>query len=89
MIRFLLSGLIFGIITLSSSTYASDDSPLPDVVKTPSPPAGPVPIPYPNIGKGAEKPDPKAKENSKRLDKDFDRRGVPQLNHESKFPKSD
>ena len=89
MIRFLLSGLIFGIITLSSSTYASDDSPLPDVVKTPSPPAGPVPIPYPNIGKGADKPDSKAKENSKRVYKGFDRRGVLRLNDRSIYLKPD
>jgi hypothetical protein len=26
----------------------------PDVCKTPAPPAGPVPIPYPNIGKSAD-----------------------------------
>lgn len=26
----------------------------PDVCKTPAPPAGPIPIPYPNIGKAAD-----------------------------------
>lgn len=26
----------------------------PDVCKTPAPPAGPIPIPYPNIGKSAD-----------------------------------
>ena len=76
MIKLLLSGLILGIITLSVSTFASDDSSLPDVVKRPSPPAGPIPIPYPNIGKSADKPDSKEKENRKRVDKDFYRRGV-------------
>lgn len=33
--------------------------------KTPSPAALP-PIPYPNIGKGADKPDSKVKRNKKR-----------------------
>ncbi len=76
MAKLLLSGLVFGMITLSGSTFASDDSPLPIVVKAPSPPAGPVPIPYPNIGKSPEKPDSKSKENRKRVDKEFNRRGV-------------
>ena len=43
------------------------------MVKTPAP-ANPIPIPYPNIGKGAEKPDSKARENEKRVGKDFDRK---------------
>ena len=85
MTKLLLSVLIFGIITLSVNTFASDDPPLPDVVKTPSP-AGPVPIPYPNIGKGADKPESKSKGNSKRVDKDFDRRGVPQIRMNSTPP---
>lgn len=78
MTKLLLSGLIFGTIILSVDTFASDQTPLPDVVKTPSP-AGPVPIPYPNIGKGADTPDSKSKGNSKRVDKEFDRRGMPRF----------
>lgn len=78
MTKFLLSGISLGTITLSGSTFASDDSPLPDVVKTPSP-ANPIPIPYPNIGKSADKPDSKSKGNSKRVDKEFDRRGMPRI----------
>lgn len=68
---------------------ASDDSPLPIVVKAPSPPAGPIPIPYPNIGKGAEKVDSKSKENPKRVDKDFDRRRMLRFGKGSKYKKSD
>jgi cobalamin biosynthesis Mg chelatase CobN len=35
---------------------SSEDTvePLPDVCETPSPPAGPVPIPYPNIAKSSD-----------------------------------
>lgn len=83
---FLLSGLFLGTITLSVNTYASDDSPFPDVVKTPSPPAGPIPIPYPNIGKSAEKPDPKSKETKIRGGRDFDRREMPRSNRRSRHP---
>jgi len=84
----LLSGLILGIVTLSGSTYASDDSPLPDVVKKPSP-ANPVPIPYPNIGKSTDKPDSKLKGNETRVDNDFDRKGVQRFEKGSKYKKSD
>ncbi len=79
MTNFLLSGLFLWVITLSISTYASDDPPFPDVVKTPAP-ANPIPIPYPNIDKGADKPDPKSKGNGKRVDRDFDRRGKQRFN---------
>lgn len=75
MTKSLLSGLFLGMLTQSASTYASDVLPLPDVVRTPTP-AGPIPIPYPNIGKSADKPDSKSKEKSKRVDKDFYRRGM-------------
>ena len=51
-----LSALIAGIITLSGSSYASDDLSFSNVEKTPSP-AGPVPIPYPIIITTPEKPD--------------------------------
>jgi hypothetical protein len=86
MTKSLLSGLFLWVITLSINTYASDDSPLPDVVRTPAPPAAPVPIPYPNIGKGAEKPDSKPKENEKRVGKDFYRRGMPRFDDRSNPP---
>ena len=84
----LLSGLFLVTFTLSCSTYASDETPLPDVVKTPSP-ANPVPIPYPNIRKGADKPDSKEKGIGKRVVNDFDRRGLPRFNEDSKYKKSD
>ena len=84
--RILLSGLFLGMLTLSINTYASDDSPLPDVVKTPAP-TNPIPIPYPNIGKSADKPDSKAK--GKRVDKNFDRRGGLRFEKGSKYLKSD
>ena len=89
MTKSLLSGLFLGILTLSLYTYASDNTPLPDVVRTPAPPAAPIPIPYPNIGKGAEKPDSKPKENEKRVDKDFDRRRVQRFGKGSKYLKTD
>lgn len=76
-------------ILLSGNTFSSDNSPLPDVVNAPSPPAGPIPIPYPNIGKGAEKPDSKDNEDAKRVDKGFDRRGKLQINEGFKYKKSD
>ena len=71
-----LSGLIIGMITLPINIYCTDAPPLPDVVKTPAPPAGPIPIPYPNIGKSVEKPDSKVKGNEKRVDKVSDRRDI-------------
>lgn len=30
---------------------------MPDVCKTPAPPAGPIPIPYPNIGQASDTSD--------------------------------
>lgn len=72
-------------LTLSGSTYASDDLPLPDVDKKPIP-VHPVPIPYPNIGKSSEKPDSKSKENKIRGGRDFDRREMPRSNRRSRHP---
>lgn len=80
-----LSALIAGIITLSGSSYASDDLSFSNVEKTPSP-AGPVPIPYPIIITTPEKPDQKSKENAKKVDKGFYRRGVPRIRKSSKIP---
>jgi hypothetical protein len=89
MTNLLLSVFFLSGITLSINTYASDDSPLPDVVRTPAPPAAPVPIPYPNIGKGADKPGSKSKGNEKRVGKDFDRRRVQRFGKGSKYLKTD
>ena len=51
------STVVVNFLTTQHKASVGITAAFPDVCKTPAPPAGPIPIPYPNIGKASDTSD--------------------------------